>query len=508
MPRPLRASAAPLVTFIVVTAALYFAQPILMPIALAMLLAFWTAPLVTRVECLGVGRIAAIIAVCLGLLGVVGGLGWIVVREAAQLSEDVPAMRRNLVDKAHSLRGPIGTVVRASAVLEELEQELDVPDGPRPERTEKVEVVQRTNVLATLRSFAAPLLVPLGTAAAVLVLMIFLLVAREELRDRVVRLAGENELTITTQALDDAGRRLSRFLGAQSLLCTAHGAMVALGLFAIGLEGALLWGVLAGLLRFIPYVGPWISALLPIGLSLAAFPGWSPALATIGLFVVVELISNNVLEPWLHGTRTGLSPFAVVLSAFFWTWLWGLPGLFLATPLTVCLVVAGRYVESLSFVRVLFGDEQALDPAARFYQRVLSLDANESAQLLRQATEGQSLEAVSESIVLPAVRWLERDLERAAVTRERARRIRDLMAALFDDLAPEPGDEASGPSVLVIAGREEPEWITAAWLAVLLAARGFRVRRGSRAAVAGPLVAGELICVSALGAAAALHARR
>jgi hypothetical protein len=365
--------------------------------------------------------------------------------------------------------------------------------------------------METIRGLVGPLLVPLGTAAAVVVLTIFLLLAREDLRDRALRLAGADDLTRTTHAIDDAAQRLSRFLGAQSLLCAAHGAMVAAGLAAIGIPGALLWGALGGLLRFIPYVGPWIAAALPIALSLAAFPGWWPAVETILLFLVLELVSNNVLEPWLHGTRTGLSPFAIVLSAFFWTWLWGLPGLFLATPLTVCLVVAGRYVEGLHFLHVLFSDEAALEPDVRFYQRVLALDADEATALLRVASSADGFAAASQALVLPAIRRLERDVDRHALTRERARRIHEMLADGFEDVVPAPAEPARG-RVRIVAGREEIEALAADWAARLLVERGFEVVRVSRAWAREPATTAgaprETLCVSGVSPSAVLQARR
>jgi predicted PurR-regulated permease PerM len=512
MIRPSTDAAAPLLGFVVAAGALYLAQPLLMPLALAGLLAFWLVPVVTRVERWGAGRVLAILAVCVGLVAAVSGLVWVVGREAAQLAGDVPAMRRNLVTKAHSLRGPLGSVVRASTVLEELESELEVPTGPQASAP-KVEVVERPKTTEMVTALVGPLLVPLGTGAAVVVLTIFMLLGREDLRDRAVRLAGADDLTLTTRAIDDASLRLSRFLGAQSLLCAAHGSMVAVGLALIGVPGALLWGVLGGLLRFIPYLGPWIAAALPIALSLAAFPGWWPAVQTIGFFVLLELVSNNVLEPWLHGTRTGLSPFAVVLSAFFWTWLWGLPGLFLATPLTVCLVVAGRYVESLNALHVLFSDEAALDPEVRFYQRLLALDADEATSLLRAATAAESFAQATDALVLPAIRRLERDLARHALTRERAQRIRELLTDAFEELAVAPEAGATRGRVRIVSGREEIEALAAAWAAQLLVERGFEVAlvaRGRARELAGPLAgaAREVLCVSGVGPSAVLQARR
>ena len=201
-----------------------------------------------------------------------------------------------------------------------------------------------------------------------------MLLEREELRDRMLWLIGAQDLTLTTHAVDDAMQRVSRYLGMQSLICGIHGLAVGIGLAVIGVPGAVLWGALSAVLRFLPYFGPWLAAAGPIALALAAFPGWSAPLLTVALFVILELVSNNVLEPWLYGASAGLSPFGVVFSAVFWAWLWGIPGLLIATPLTVCLVVAGRYVRGLEYFTVLLGDRPALLPDVRLYQRLLALD--------------------------------------------------------------------------------------------------------------------------------------
>ncbi len=511
-PSALRAPAFRVAAFTAGAAVLYFAKPLLMPIALAVLVSFWLAPLVSRIERTGLGRVVAVILVCVVVAGATGGLAWLVDRQAVELSGQLPEYRRNLVSKVRALRGPLGSLARAAVVMDELESELDGP-AKKSEAPPKVEVVERSNPIETVTSVATPLVEPLGIAAAVAVLVVFMLLQREDLRDRVIRLAGSRDLTLTTHAIDDASRRLSRILGTQSLLCAAHGTLVGVGLAAIGIPGAAMWGVLAALLRFIPYVGPFISVSLPVAIALAAFPGWTPVVEVLLLFLVLELLSSNALEPWLYGMRTGLSPFAVVLSAFFWTWLWGIPGLFLAMPLTICLVVAGRYVESLEGFRILFGDEAALEPEVRFYQRMLSIDAGEVEMLLRRTIETEGIQAASDGLVLPALRWFARDVDRGSVPRDRARRIRSMLVDLFEELPSTDAEERGAARVFLRPGRDEPESIAGAWLSRLLKAHGFVVRADGR--LGGPAqqadpreVVPDVICVPALTPESALSARR
>jgi predicted PurR-regulated permease PerM len=505
-----RSPAVLLVTFGVAAAVLYFGKPLFIPLALAMLLSFWLVPLVSHIERLGAGRTLSVVVVCLVVTAVVAATAWVVGREVLELSAKTPEYRRNLVVKARSLRGPIGSLARANTVVEDIERELETP-GAQQAEPPKVEVVVPEGPLDKVSGLVGVLIAPVGTAGAVAVLVIFMLLQREDLRDRLIRLAGTGDLTLTTSAIDDAGHRLSRYLGLQSMLCGAHGLMVGLGLWAIGLPSPLVWGVLAALLRFIPYVGPWVAAAIPIAVSVAAFPDWLPALYTAGLFIVLELISNNVLEPWVYGTKSGLSPFAVILSAFFWTLLWGLPGLFLAMPLTVCLVVAGRYVESLEFFRILFGEEAALEPEMRFYQRVLSLDANEVASLIQAAIEADGIDAVSDTLVVPALRSFARDVGRGALSRERGRRIRDMLAELFEDL---PAGEPPAPAgeALVIAGRDLPEAVATSWLACLLRSHGYAttfapLRFGPASRALDDAVP-QNVCLTSVGGTGGLRARQ
>lgn len=317
MERRSRADLATLLTLLLGIAALYFGRAILMPLALALLVAFAMSPLVQKLERHRIGRAPAVIAVCL-LIGAFGsGTIWVVAQEAGNLAADVPAYRTILREKVQQLRRPIRSLSGAAEEITRLGDAIEA--DKRGVESPKVEVVEKSSVLGTLGELLFPLLGPVGTTGLVAVLALFMLLEREELRDRMIWLAGARDLSLTTNALDDAAKRVSRYLAMQSLIAAIHGVAVALGLFAIGVPGAVLWGAFSAVLRFVPYFGPWIAAALPITLSLVAFHGWTQPLLTISLFLVLELTTNNVLEPWLYGASAGLSPFGVIFSAVFWT---------------------------------------------------------------------------------------------------------------------------------------------------------------------------------------------
>ena len=269
-----------------------------------------------------------------------------------------------------------------------------------------------------IQTYLGPLVGPIGTAGMVLVFVIFILLERENLRDRLIRLVGANDLHRTTEAMDEAGARVSRYLLMQLIINVAYGIPVAIGLWLIGVPNPILWGVLATVLRFIPYVGPVIASLFPIILSFAVSPGWTDPLLTIGLFMVLELFSNNVLEPWLYGSSTGLSPLAIIAAAVFWITLWGPVGVLLATPLTVCMVVIGRHVPQLQFLHVMFGNDPVLPTETRFYQRLLARDPEEAAELAEQSFPDKPLPHIYDRVVLPALHLAEADRQRDALADE------------------------------------------------------------------------------------------
>jgi len=370
-------------------------------------------------------------------------------------------------------------------------------------------------VLGRLGELLTPLASPLGTAGLVAVLALFMLLDHEELRDRMLWLTGAGDLTLTTHAIHDAAQRVSRYLGMQSLICGIQGLAVGLGLAAIGVPGAVLWGALAAVLRFLPYFGPWLAAAGPIALALAAFPGWTQPLLTVALFGSLELLTNNVLEPRLYGSSAGLSPFGVVFSAVFWASLWGIPGLLLATPLTVCLVVAGRYVRGLEVFPVLLGDRPALLPDVRLYQRLLALDLDEGAAVLARAAAEVSLEAVTDAVVLPVLRRLANDDSRGLAPEPGSAGVRERLEELLDDLLEkgDPGVPADGPRVLFVPALDENDALAARWLAKLATTRGLRCEVASSHELVSELVTRiaeeqpDVVCISALSARALAHTR-
>jgi len=501
-----------LLAIFLVIAALYLGRPLLMPLALALLVTFLFAPLVRRLERVGLGRTLSVVMVILTLGAAAGGIGWMVAREASTLVDELPQYRANLRAKIQDLRAPLGSLSGAAEEINQLGDAIDKQEGrPAP----KVEVVESPRMLGKLGDLLTLLASPVGTAGLVAVLALFMLLDHEELRDRMLWLIGAQDLKLTTHAVDDAARRVSRYLGMQSLLCGIQGLAVGIGLAAIGVPGAVLWGALSAMLRFLPYFGPWLAAAGPIALALAASPGWSTPLLTLALFVSLELVSNNVLEPWLFGSSAGLSPFGVVFSAVFWASLWGIPGLLLATPLTVCLVVAGRYVRSLEYFSVLLGDRPALLPDVRLYQRLLALDLDESAAVLGKAAAEGSLEAVSDGVALPVLRRLANDDQLDLLLDPVSAGIRERLEELLDDLL-EKGDSrvpAGGPRVLFVPALDESDALAARWLAKLAATRGLRCEVASSHQLVSELVTRiaeerpDVVCISALTVRALAHAR-
>jgi predicted PurR-regulated permease PerM len=446
----------------VAAAALYVAQEVLIPLALAILLAFLLAPVVTRLERLKIGRAPAVLIVVTIAFLAVFTIGWVVGKQVISLAESLPAYQNEITRKAQSLRGrgsgfssriehfgqeleratvePTTRPTTAEAAhpaatqsLSKAAEEQFAPDpaqgvarqiagGPPPVSPSAagltpanplftVSLPAPVSPIKTLGTYLGLVLGPLGTAGLVIVFVIFMLLEREDLRDRLIRLISRGRYTVTTRAIDDAATRISRYILAQSLINGTYGLAVGLGLFVIGLtfgHGTLfpsfvLWGLMSGLLRFVPYVGAITAALFPIALSLAVYPGFEVFIAVAVLLVLIELVTSNVLEPWLYGTSTGISTVALLVAAVFWTWLWGPVGLLLATPLTVCIVVLGKHVPQLKFLDVLLGDQPALPPAVSYYQRLLAGDKKEAADLVLEVAKEKGADQVPDEVLIPAL---------------------------------------------------------------------------------------------------------
>ncbi|MFJ7439364.1 AI-2E family transporter [Methylorubrum thiocyanatum] len=432
---PVVTTLASLLLVVTLAGALYFGRDILVPVALAILLSFVLVPAVRALRRLRVPRAAAVLLVVLLAFGMLGAVGSLIAREAAQLAADLPRYSLTLRDKITALRaataergGLSDTFSGFFDMAEEIGKELQPPAAKTDsdsqlgtaERPMQVEIhAPRSGVLKTLGSVAGGVLHPLATLGLILLFTIFILLQREDLRNRAIRLAGSSDLRRTTAAIDDATSRLSRFFIAQLILNVAFGLVIGVGLWFIGVPSPILFGVIAGISRFVPYVGAVISAVLPLAIAVAVDPGWSMAIQVAILFLIVEPIAGHVVEPLLYGHSTGISPVAVILAATLWTFLWGPIGLLLATPLTVCLVVLGRHVERLWFLDVILGDRPALGPQEIFYQRMLAGDPAEAIDQGRLFLKERALVTYYDEVVLAGLRMAQEDAARGMLDRER-----------------------------------------------------------------------------------------
>jgi predicted PurR-regulated permease PerM len=453
---------------------LYIGREILEPLVIAALLSFVLVPLLRRLRSWGMWRVPAVIFTVLFAIAVIATLSSTIVFQVAQLAEGLPRYETNLRTKIRALGGGALTssaLERASDTLKDLQNEISKPapsvaptPGPKPM---VVEVRQpEPKGLVSIANLVQPLLSPLITTALVILFLMFILLQREDIRDRLLRLAGTADLQRSTAALDDAAARLSRFFLMQTILNAGFGVVIGVGLWIIGVPNAVLWGILSGLMRFVPFVGSIIAAFFPIVLAAAVDPGWTMVLATAALFIVAEPLAGQVIEPVLYGQHTGLSPVAIVVSTLFWALLWGPIGLLLATPLTVCLVVLGRHIEALEFIEVLLGDEPALDPEERFYQRLLAGNATEAADQAEKQLKEQSLSAYYDSVPMKALALAQTDAAHGKLPRDKQLAMRDTMAEIVDDLAdyadevpdPKKGGPAEPQTPIILKEQLAPSW--------------------------------------------------
>ncbi|MEL6059605.1 MULTISPECIES: AI-2E family transporter [unclassified Methylobacterium] len=454
---PRAAMASPVVVGATIIAALYFGRDIFIPIAIALLLSFVLTPLVNRLRRLRLPRLVAVGVSVLLTLGIVAALATLIGIQAADLAGDVPRYRSTIERKINGLRdSPVGHVTAyvanigralhnggkeagkeaAGAEAQAAPAQPASDQAAPPQKPLIVEVASPPpGSLEMLATVLTPVMHPLATVGIVFVVLLFVLMQREDLRDRMIRLAGSSDLHRTTVAIDDAAKRLSRYFVVQLALNAAFGVVVGIGLYVIGVPNPVLWAIFAALMRFVPYLGAVVSAILPMALAAAVDPGWNMMIAVAILFVVLEPLTGQVFEPIVYGQSTGLSPFAVLVSALFWTWLWGPVGLLLSTPLTVCLVVLGRYVEHLEFLDVLFGDRPALTPVQNFYQRILAGDSEEvlgHAELILQQC---ALSSYYDEVVLKALELAARDAARGVLTARQKAAMRTALGELIADLA-------------------------------------------------------------------------
>lgn len=442
---------------VIVVGGLYFGRDIFVPLALAVLLSFALAPCVRWLRRWRVPNTAAVLlSVTLAFIAILA-MAWIVTWQVMDLGDELPAYQRNIEAKIEALREspPGGRLLeRATRMFRDIAEKVDqeaqdatatdtAPGADGEPKQKPVPVTVREpspTSLQLLESVVGPVLSPLATAGIVIVFVVFMLLKREDLRDRLIRLAGSRDLPRTTRALDDAAARLGRYLLMQLVVNTLYGIPIGIGLWVIGVPNPVLWGMLCTLLRFVPYVGPIIASFFPLMLAIAVDPGWTMLLWTGALFIAVELATNNLLEPWLYGSSTGLAPLAIIAAAVFWTWLWGPAGLLLSTPLTVCLVVLGRHVPQLAFFDVLLGSEPVLAPAERLYQRLLSGNAYEATERAEEFLRTHSLVQLFDEVVTPALELAEVDRARGVLDEERRGRVADGALVLVDNLAEWEGD--------------------------------------------------------------------
>jgi len=532
-----------LASLAVVVAALYLAKGVLVPLTLAVLLSFQLVPLCDWLERLKLRRIPAVLVAVTLAFSVLGAGAWMAVVQMTDLAPKIPVYQNNIQMKLLSvndyLSTALGKVIRTAQYAgdnfspSEPTEELDGGE----ERPIPVKVIAASpSPLQVISGVFGTILGALGAAGIVIVLVVFFLVRREDLRDRFIRLVGRGQVTLTTQTLEEASARVSRYLSMQLIVNITYGAPVAIGLYMIGVPNAILWGILATALRFIPYIGPLIAAVAPIGLSMTITTGWIAPLLTLGLFVVLELISNNIIEPWIYGRNTGVSPVAVLVAAVFWTWLWGAGGLLLATPLTVCLLVVGKHVPELSFLAILLGDEPVFEPKKRVYQRLLAGDQEEAAELVEGFLEHMPLVEIYDAVLVPALAMAEIDWHRGDLDESRHQFILQSLRTSIEELGERQhaiqmkvdaaeAKEIEGASslvlladpskvcVLCLPAHDEADEIAGMMLAQLLELGGCTVHAVSVTALVSEMVElveqhkADVVCISSTPPAAVMHAR-
>lgn len=550
------AALASLLSGVIVVAVLYLARDALIPLALAILISFVLAPMARALRRLGLPRVPAVVAVVGLTFGAILGIGALGTTQISQLAEQLPQYQANIREKIRTLKGATNSSVatRATSVIEDIGREISgskpsqtspatQPLGSRDAAPIPVEIRPSTsNPLKVAAEFLQPIISPLATTGLVVLFVIFILLQREDLRDRVIKVLGTRALNRTTEAMDEAATRLSRYFLLQTALNAGFGLIVGLGLWVIGVPSPLLWGIFTMLMRFVPYIGSVLAAVLPVALAAAVDPGWSMVLWTLALFMIGEPVMGHLIEPMVFGRQTGLSPIAIVIAATFWTWLWGPIGLIVATPLTLCLVLLGQYTTRLEFLHVMLGDQPPLTPAESFYQRLIAGDAIEIIEQAETQLKDRPLVAYYDDVAMQGLALAQRDANSGELTGERQALlysgVMDLVDGLSDsedplteDIAvPEPGTEMAPddvgiggnveqsqakpePRVLCIAGRGFIDQSAAALLVQVLDRAGVSARLGSDHGPQGLSTTEKtypdvpLICLSYVGTARSTQVR-
>jgi predicted PurR-regulated permease PerM len=532
-----------LASIAVVIAALYLAKGLLVPLTLAVLLSFLLSPVCDWLERRRLGRIPAVLVTASVGFTVLGIAVWTAAVQMTHLAPRIPEYHRNIEAKLNSVNEYAAVALsKFTSTAQGMGRRLSTSD----QASEPTGTNESPFSVRVLSSPASPLQVfgglfgtmleVLGTTGIVIVLVIFFLVQREDLRDRFIHLVGKGHVTLTTQMLEDAAARVSRYLSMLFLINVAFGISVGVGLSLIGVPNAVLWGILAAVLRFVPYIGPWIAAVMPIGLSMAISTGWVATGFTVALFVILEFINNHVLEPWLYGKNTGVSAVAVLMAAVFWMWLWGPVGLLLATPLTVCVLVVGKHVPQLSFLDILLGTEPVFEPQERIFQRLLAGDQEEAAELFEDYVEHKPLVEVYDTVLIPALaltetHWQLGELNENKHTfimqslkemiQERGERAAEARTVKDSAVPPESNgdprcehDTASSKlHILCLPARTEVDEITGLMLAQVVESSDCGAQAVPVTSLADELsdlvdrYTADVICISATPPAAVMHAR-
>ena len=448
------------------TAVLYLAKEVLIPLALAILFSFLLAPAVRRLE-RWLWRIPATLSVVFVVFSLIGAIGVIAGKQAVSLGAKLPEYRENIVKKIHALRQPSESdLAKAAGAIKDLQQEAS-PDRPPL-------AVKETpgSPVEAIFDFAAPFAKPVGTALAVIVFTILMLLNRENMRERIIGLIGPRRINLMTRAMSEASYRVSSYLYMQLVVNAMFGIPFGIALYFIGVPNAMLWGLLGMLLRFIPYAGVWVAAAMPALLAFAIGDDWAMAAWTMGTFLALEMVLVNAIEPWLYGRSAGLAPIAVIASALFWTWLWGPVGLLLSTPLTVCVTVIGRYVPELGFLNTLLGVEPVLEPDERFYQRLVALDLDEANEMAEKHAAAHGLVATLDDILVPALGLVGADRRKGTLEPARERFIIDAMRRVTEELAaPGPRTAQPGTPCRIVPAHDDADRVGALMLARALPAR-------------------------------------
>ena len=544
---------------------LYFGQPVLMPIAMAVLLTLLLSPVVHVLERWRLGRVPSVIVVMITVTGMLLGAGWVVSIQLVGLAQQLTTYKSQLKEKIKNvspLNAKEGTLQKfrnaVGVITDAVKQETPAPpgigkvqpDGEHPvdgvvgngtktnnqdtdavvewlglkQKPQLVVVVpEKSSNWGMITTALASISGPLATMGVVIILVIFLLIEQEDVRDRLVRLAGTGRLTLTTKTMADIRARISRYLLMNALVNGGYGLAVGIGLLLIGVDYALLWGFLAALFRFVPYLGPIVASLLPIGMSFIQFPGWTGTLITVAFFIVLELVTNNLIEPLAYGRSAGVSIVAILVSALFWAWVWGPIGLALSVPMTVLMAVLGKHVPELQSLGIALGDEPPLESCVTFYQRLLAGDQEEAESLLEEYVKTRPLEEVYDSVLIPALVLAERDRKAGSLTQDQIEFIWNSTNDLLDDLAPpevtqdaESGEAPSRPAFPFVVGypaEDTADDLALEMLSKVAGARGVDVQRVSRVTLVSELLESiaahrpDVVCLSGLGPGGVIQLR-